>query len=338
MRNQSLFAFLASILVSLVVAGCTDINITQPVGEIIVRDGQKPTPTHSDDGKVAAEILPYALMADQTYRPSSYNGPAQLSAYHPLTACRPNCQEEEQQAEKILSSWRLIAAMEDKFGTPSGLAVQVWAKRGKACSEVVIAFRGTVPSKGGNWVSNLHWLVRVFGIADQYTQVRYNIKQLIDFAQAQPCYEKGHTTIAVVGHSLGGGLAQHAGYVDGRIDNVYVFDPSFVTGSWDGYFPMNPADPGLRNRKENVKGLTVKRVYEHGEILAYIRFFTRHINPPTRSNPHVVLIRFNVVEGNFFKQHKLIVLNTCLIAEANARTESERKARRILLKAVCADE
>ncbi len=338
MLCRSIFCLVNFVIVLLAITGCTDIVVSQRMGEVIIRDGQNPTPKHGDVGQMAADILPYALIADQTYRDGSYRRQAPLKPYPPLTKCSPDCDPEEQAAAKILANWRLVAALKDKFGRPSGLAVQVWAEGGKTCREVVIAFRGTELSKGGNWVSNLHWLARIFGVSDQYTQVRYNMRNLIDFAQSLPCFDKGRSKITVAGHSLGGGLALHAGYVDGRIDNIYAFDPSFVTGSWDGYFTTNPSDPGLKNRKENEKGLTVKRIYEHGEILAYVRFFTRHINPPTPIDPHVILIRFNVVDGNIFKQHKLIVLDTCLIAETYSKDGSEQQVRRERVRAVCADE
>jgi hypothetical protein len=42
-----------------------------------------------------------------------------------------------------------------------------------------------------------------------------------------------------------------------------------------GYYSVDP-----RNRDENVKGLRMERIYEHGEILAYARYVMRQIYSP----------------------------------------------------------
>ena len=47
-----------------------------------------------------------------------------------------------------------------------------------------------------------------------------------------------------------------------------------------GYYSVNPA-----NRDENVKGLRMERIYEHGEILAYARYFIRQYIPFSPATP-----------------------------------------------------
>ena len=337
MRSHIKMKFFVASLIFQLFTGCSDLQIRQPVGEVIIRDGTSSAQKIADDRAEAERALPYALIAEQTYRPAAYQNTGRPTISFPLLKCWPDCAEEEKDARKVLTAWRPLVAMKDRFGKPDGLALQIWVSKGSVCREAVIAFRGTDPTKSGNWVSNLHWFVRIFGQVDQYTQVRYNIRPLIDYIQRQPCYAPGQTVISVVGHSLGGGLAQQASYVDSRIDNVYAFDPSFVTGSWDSYFPLNSSDPGVRDRKKNAVGLEVRRIYEHGEILAYLRFIIRHLRPPTDRNPHILLIRFNVIDGNIFKQHKLDILNTCLIAEAFSKAGAEREARRKRLVNYCGD-
>ena len=119
---------------------------------------------------------------------------------------------------------------------------------------------GTMQGNSGDWESNFHWILRAFPVYDQYDQLRDHIGNFVAHIERDKCYRPGATQIAAVGHSLGGGLAQLAAYSDPKIRRVYAFDPSMVTG----YYSVDP-----RNRDENVKGLRMERVYEHGEILAY---------------------------------------------------------------------
>ncbi len=322
------------------IVGCSGVRLHQNAGEVIIRDpadSNFPREAAVDDKAAATAILPYAILADQTYK-RSYGPHSRL--LRNLTSCGPQtCPEEESEARKLLSNWRLLAA-EDQFGAPSGLGVQIWVSKGPVCREAVIAFRGSDFAKTGTWVSNLHWLGRIFGVTDQYTQVRYNISRFIDRIVKDPCYRPrgaGKTVVTVVGHSLGGGLARHAGYVDARIDSVYTFDPSFVTGKWDRFFAKAADDPGMGNIAENMQGLTINSTYEHGEVLAYARFITRRLVIQSRNAPHVILTRFNVIEGNIFKQHKLTNLITCLLADANSIDENDRAARRIRRAAECGD-
>jgi pimeloyl-ACP methyl ester carboxylesterase len=115
----------------------------------------------------------------------------------------------------------------------------------------------------------------------------------------------GQTQIVAVGHSLGGGLAQQAAFMDRGIRHVFAFDPSLLTGYDD------PHVIGVRDR--NVQGLAIERIYEHGEILAYPRFLLRQLVPAPACNPQVRTIRFNVVEGTLIARHKLNALTTALL-------------------------
>jgi hypothetical protein len=67
---------------------------------------------------------------------------------------------------------------------------------------------------------------------------------------------------------------------------------------------------------ENVKGLQIDRVFEHGEVLAYLRLLISYVYPPPALNPSVREIRFNVEETiNPFKNHSMRLLAVALMQE-----------------------
>jgi hypothetical protein len=53
-----------------------------------------------------------------------------------------------------------------------------------------------------------------------------------------------------------------------------------------------------RNRDENVKGLRMERIYEHGETLAHARYVMRQFIPLSLRDPRVVSVRFDVIHGS----------------------------------------
>jgi hypothetical protein len=69
-----------------------------------------------------------------------------------------------------------------------------------------------------------------------------------------------------------------------RITTMTVFDPSPVTG-WSS-LPW-------KTRRQNAEGLTIDRVFEHGEVLSYVRLATSLVWPPSERNPAIREIRFN---------------------------------------------
>lgn len=232
-------------------------------------------------------------------------------------------------ARRILANWTFIGAYQVDDETPQaeicsgrpgprteagclvfkGLEVQAWGSIDPtAPHELAIVFRGTDADSFGDWMTNLRWLTSHIPAAyDQYDQVRDNIGSWIDwskdrYAKILRQSAKDPTTadtieIVAVGHSLGGGLAQHAAYSsNGAIKRVVTFDPSPVTGYYSVPEPVRTASEA---------GMTIDRVYEHGEVLAFVRLFMRELYPIDGHDPAIYQVRFNKAHGDIISQHSM---------------------------------
>jgi pimeloyl-ACP methyl ester carboxylesterase len=320
---RSISRFAAMTLAAAILAGCAQLHLTQGPDQVIQRtEGEDNYDAQQKAGPTAARILPYGLLAEQSYDPSVYT---RHKAAPRATGCisddPKDCDtlRDAKRATEWLNQWRYVWSCNgpDECGVRTqgqtepvgGLGVQVWARKGARCPEAVIAFRGTVGGDKGDWESNFHWILRGLPIYDQYEQVRDHIGDFIGHAERDPCYRAGATEIIAVGHSLGGGLAQLAAYSDPKIRRVYAFDPSMVTG----YYSVDP-----RDRDQNVKGLRMERIYEHGEILAYGRYIVRQYIPLSPCNPRVVSVRFDVIHGSPIAQHSLTDFDNGLLREARS--------------------
>jgi pimeloyl-ACP methyl ester carboxylesterase len=318
--------FFLRLLVAICAAGwlsaCAQLHLTQGPHQVIQRtEGEDNFDQNQVAGPTAARVLPYALLAEQSYDSQVYKQKrAVIAPRGCIVDSSDGCVDETDQARAAnwLKQWRLVwrcqgpdeckvktASASDPVG---GLGVQAWVRRGAICKEAVVAFRGTVGGNEGDWESNFHWVLRAFPIYDQYDQVRDHIGDFIGYIQHDPCYRPGVTQITAIGHSLGGGLAQLAGYSDARVRRIYAFDPSLVTG----YYSVDP-----QGRDKIVTGLRSERIYEHGEILAYGRYVLRQFVPPSPCNPRIVNVRFDVVHGSPLKQHSLTDFTTALLREAH---------------------
>ena len=317
-RKALLFVLLVGLTIS---TGCASVHLTQRSEDMLVRTG-------STDVMIAAApyahaFLAYALLADQTYENKVYE--RGIFVLPDGAYCYPArdgwCIDLTPFARSILEQWRLVFASTDPAQFPcmpgrspctapvGGLGVQIWVRRGTHCAEAVVAFRGTDRASSEDWTSNLHWLLRLLPLYDQYEQVQDYAPEFVKAIERDPCFVKGKTQIVAVGHSLGGGLAQQAAYMDSSIRHVYAFDPSVVTGSSDTRV--------RRFEHENIPGLKIERIYEHGEFLAYLRFLQRHLMPPTACNPQIRSIRFNTLRGSVTEQHRLSALTTALLQFAS---------------------
>jgi hypothetical protein len=89
---------------------------------------------------------------------------------------------------------------------------------------------------------------------------------------------------------------------------VYAFDPSPVTG----YFSVN-----YKLRRANRTGLLIDRIYERGEILAYVRSITNFVHVPSAKNAAIRQIRYNLFYSvNPFKGHSAMRLQTSKLSHS----------------------
>ena len=309
-------------IAGLALPGCSGVHLYQDHDQVLSRTlGYDDFEQHVPAGPAAARILPYAVLAEQSYNDATYDAEAAAPV---MRGCIPDdpgsCADAPRYARRaadILRRWTHVwgCGTREKCrvataGSPTpvgGLGVQVWVNDPARCTEAVIAFRGTDGGDEGDFVSNLHWLTRALPVYDQYDEVRDHIGDFLGNITRHRCYLEGRTQITAVGHSLGGGLAQLASYADRRIGRVYAFDPSMVTG----YFSVDRAA-----LEANVQGHRAERIFEHGEILAYIRLLMRQFIPRSGCNPRIVSVRFNVLKGNGIFQHGLTPFINGLMREA----------------------
>ena len=192
----------------------------------------------------------------------------------------------------------------------SNMHVEVWEKLDIE-PEIVIVFEGTVFTSKDHWKANLRWFLRFLPkYQDQYIIASESIaaafhkiisstpdKYNYDASSGQLRLANGKPIkLTTTGHSLGGGLAQQFAYAfpqnatppqGPKINQVFAFNASPVTG-W--FSTPNPP------RDYNATGLEVYRVFEHGEILAYIRIFTSNLASKTE-HPKFSIYRFNFAKS-----------------------------------------
>ena len=159
--------------------------------------------------------------------------------------------------------------------------------------EAVIAFRGTENRKGqaaSDWGTNLS---AAFGIEPaQYRTARIHLPDLI----ARLTDEGGpQIKIYTVGHSLGGGLAQQAGYLSSKIKEAFTFNTTPVT-NWTH----------LRHKGLVEQGYPIiHRIYHGGEGLEVPRFVATSATE-ARYGRHDVGVQFG--PRKFAKGHAMKIL------------------------------
>jgi Lipase (class 3) len=170
------------------------------------------------------------------------------------------------------------------------LRVEVWERQSSPA--VAVTFGGTMFRNKMDWLANFRWFMP--GHVDEYTLTQ------IQFAKAfaGQCIKRNHLGQPVsahlysTGHSLGGGLAQQFAYAlpDNpnvpRVEKVYAFDPSPVTG----FFSVDK-----KVRDSNRPSLKIDRIYERGEILAIARSLTSLFWKPPAAAPAIRGVRYNLI-------------------------------------------
>lgn len=191
------------------------------------------------------------------------------------------------------SNWRRLPEYSnDRYRAPSrqrriqisGIGYNLWRHRSEVGRpRYALVFRGTDLREFGDAYSNARWFTRINPFTwDQYGQTRDLMEKLTGELDAKHGID-GYELIAV-GHSLGGGLAQHAAYSSPRVREVFAFATSPVTA-------VTSIDPRV-DRRFRV-GLKIFRIYESGEVLALLRRAARQVLPLREADPKVVELRFD---------------------------------------------
>jgi hypothetical protein len=149
-------------------------------------------------------------------------------------------------------------AQPPKFDENTGFYAKSWVRlKVTGEKELIVAYRGTEFSEWADWSRGNLFLTSLGFIDNQYKQ---------SFEYAKKCVDSLNSAgtevvdIILVGHSLGGGLAQYAQrFIDGS--RAVVFDPSPNKGRLYSFFYLNSTNPN-----------NSLRIYEDGEILQYLRW------------------------------------------------------------------
>ncbi|MBM9519994.1 hypothetical protein JWG39_09210 [Desulforhopalus vacuolatus] len=194
------------------------------------------------------------------------------------------------------------------------LKVASYYKHEGGITYVTIIFRGTRFKKWRDWYANFNWITRFIPLVhNAYEQTILQIDTYIEaienhLIEQNIAESTENIKFISAGHSLGGGLAQQAAYASHRIETVYAYDPSPVTG----YHSLSKS-----KRQQNCEGLKIYRIWEHGEVLLYLRHITktaRKLSFSPNINPRIVEVRFNFVEHeNAVKEHNMANLASALI-------------------------
>ena len=215
----------------------------------------------------------------------------------------------------LISAWRKLdiefeAYRPKKMGMwLEGLKVQAYYMKEEDTVYVVVVFRGTRFTKWRDWYSNANWITKfVPFVHNAYKQTLLQVNQYLSGIEEQ--LKKNNIIgdgekikFTATGHSLGGALAQQAAYASKKIETVFAYDPSPVTG----YYSVKK-----QHRIENCKDLNIYRIWEHGEILLYLRHITKTAQKfklKPNVNPRIVEVRFNFLENtDAISEHSIITL------------------------------
>jgi pimeloyl-ACP methyl ester carboxylesterase len=213
-------------------------------------------------------------------------GPALLlQEYAALASAAYNSPD---QATGIPEKWSNVPfALPDKWRS-SGLHCQIWEHREKEI--VAIAFRGTRFFSLQDWIANLHWFIWLANepFSEPRFHTHYTIINEEDFKAAVKSVlsdpARADYQLVTVGHSLGGGLAQFFAFKSPNpVSHAFAFNSSPVNGHF------------IAADKDKPPATTFVSAFQHGEILAYLRFALSKVVP--RSALDYWEMRFNLLQG-----------------------------------------
>jgi hypothetical protein len=315
MKTKYLFLFL-------ILMGCGSMSQESDIA-LIREPGHRTYSEPPEKIALSAQTLwEYAVLSDNVYLGTSM---VRLAKEEEGKACSLN--RTDRLTLQGWDRWADVPSTELKREAEAAdLQLEVWEKQSSPAI-VAVVFRGTEAQRIRDWVSNFRWFLRFIpGFRDQYVLVSEKVGAAV-LNKIKAELEHGNrkypdVRIVSTGHSLGGGLAQHLAYSfpdikgsDGkpmpRVSNVYGFDPSPVTGWYSVKSEL---------RDLNARGLHIDRVFEHGEILSYIRLILRYLNPPKGQDPSIREIRYNFVRTiNPFSSHSMRLM-ACELLKANGQS------------------
>lgn len=339
MTPKSKIGMFNALLSLLMLGGCASFG--QDANEVLIRDpkvGHYSEPSPAID---AARIhWEFAAMSENAYQEGRASVAAKRSEFQRSLSYSNEISKEAFDAACRDETLAIPLRNWKKWDFPSaplqmrmlreGMYLEV-LERDEDPHTIVAVFEGTNFSELPDWKANLRWFLRFIpGYRDQYTiaagdvadefydEIASRIKKNQAVLREGKLYSSsGHpVSIVATGHSLGGSLAQHFAYtfrqepVDSmglKVSEVFAFDPSPVTG-W-----FSAADPP---RTYNATNLIVNRMFEHGEVLSYLRLLTSRL-AVSEENPAIWEYRYNFKkEVNVIKNHSMRRLACGLIQAA----------------------
>ena len=310
------------LLFFLMLTGCAAMSQDSDVA--LIREPGKRTYSQPPEkvAESARTLWEYAVLSDNSYLDTSL---AQMAKTEEGKAC--SLDRDDRLEIRDWKQWPDVPSpVLEKEAKEVDLQLEVWEKQ-ISPPIVAVVFRGTEAERWGDWLANLRWFLRFIPwFRDQYMVVSEKVGAAV-LAKIKVELERGNAKyrdaqIVSTGHSLGGGLAQHLAYsfpeirgADGklmpRVSKVYGFDPSPVTGWYSVPRAL---------RVMNASGLHIDRVFEHGEILSYIRLILRYLNPPQEKDPAIREIRYNFVRSiNPLSSHSMRLI-ACELIRANGQS------------------